>query len=308
MIVDDQTSAPPPPAWTAPIANPEPVASGPVRPSRTPLILALALGLPVFILGGVLGNVALSAVSSVLIPDPQPPRLTAEQADVIEGEFAERAALAGDLTAQRDAYESRLSDWEQSEEWADDFYASTAVPTPTVPNPGGNAMPGSDPYGRAFLDSIGATDVSVVFEAGPENCGYYGNGGGYDYYVGGCFDPSYPNTLFMAWDPGGESIVWPIFVHEAMHWFQDETYIQATYLADLDGISFSQYSPTWEADASCRAVYVYGIPIEDYVDSTSPCTISGWYEGYITDYITSLGADLSEPVAEDFELVESSRP
>jgi hypothetical protein len=277
-------------------------------PNRLPLILALAVGLPVFIIGGVLGNVAISVVSSALLPDPAPPHLTAAQLEVIDGEVDERAEVVAELDDQRYLYESRLSEWDQSLAWADEFYTSTAAPTPAAANPGGDAMPGDDPYGRVFLDSIGATDVTVVFEAGPENCGYYGNGGQYDYYVGGCFDPAYPNTLFMAWDPGGESLVRAIFVHEAMHWFQDETYIQDTYLADFDGIDFGQYSTTWEADASCRAVYVYGVPIEEYVDSTSPCTIVVWYEGFIADHLVALGADLSEPDPADFETTESSRP
>jgi hypothetical protein len=170
-------------------------------------------------------------------------------------------------------------------------------------------MPGGDPYGRAFLDSIGATDVTVVFDAGPDNCGYYGNGGGYGYvYAGGCFRGDYANTLYMAWDPGAEDIVWPIFVHEAMHWFQAETYAQDTYLADFAGIDQSQYNERWEADASCRAVYVYGMSLSDYEGSSSPCTIDGWYEGFIADYLTSLGANLAEPDPATYELSESSRP
>jgi hypothetical protein len=276
-------------------------------PRRTPVILALSFGLPLFVAGGALGGLALSFAASALIPAEEP-RLTAAQVEVIDGEVAERAELLAQLDEQRDQYDTRVSDWEQSLAWADEYYALTDAPSVSIPNPGGDALPGDDPYGRAFLDSIGATDVTVFFEAGPENCGYYGSGGGDQLYVGGCFDAAYPNTLFMAWDPGVESYVWPIFVHEAMHWFQDETYIQATYLADFDGIPFDQYSPTWEADASCRAVYVYGIPIEEYVDSTAPCTIDGWYEGYITDHLTALGADLDEPDPAAFELTESSRP
>jgi hypothetical protein len=170
-------------------------------------------------------------------------------------------------------------------------------------------MPGDDPYGRAFLDSIGATDVTVVFEAGPENCGYNGGDGGGDYYyAGGCFNPEYANTLFMAWDPGAEDLVRSIFVHEAMHWYQNEHYLQDTYLADFAHVDFAAYNERWEADASCRAVYVYGIPIEEYADSTSPCTIDGWYEGFIKDYLASLGVHVTEPDPAAFEVAEASRP
>jgi hypothetical protein len=227
----------------------------------------------------------------------------------MESEIDERLDLLDQLDTNRAEYHTQVSQWDQALSWTEDNHASSLAPTPNTANPGGDAMPGGDPYGRAFLDSIGATDVTVVFEAGPENCGYYGNGGNYNFvYAGGCFNPAYANTLFMAWDSGAEDIVWSIFVHEAMHWYQNENYLQDTYLADFAGVSYDAYRERWEADASCRAVYVYGIPIDDYVGSSSPCTIDGWYEGFIADFLGGLGAKITEPDPATFEVAEASRP
>lgn len=276
------------------------------RPRRLALVLSLAAGLPLLALAGVAGYLVLSGAFA----NPEPPHLTLVQASRIDSEVTERSDLLGKLNTQRDEYRNEVSQWEQSTAWTESDLQSADQPTPSVANPGGGAMPGGDPYGRAFLDSIGATDVTVFFEAGPENCGYYGDGGHDDgfVYAGGCFNGAYANTLFMAWDEGAEDIVWSIFVHEAMHWYQNEHYLQATYLANFAGIESGTYKERWEADASCRAVYVYGIPIAEYLDSSSPCTIDGWYEGFIGDYLTSLGAKLTEPDPATFELVEASRP
>jgi hypothetical protein len=277
----------------------------PRRRGRLALVLSLSIGVPVLAAGGVAAYLLLSGAFA----EPEPPELTALQAERIDEEVAERGDLLDQLDAKRTEYRTELSQWNQSLDWTEDDHAIAAQPTLAVPNPGGDAMPGGDPYGRAFLDSIGATDVSVIFEAGPDNCGYYGNEGGGDFvYAGGCFRADYPDTLYMGWDPGADDLVWPIFVHEAMHWFQDEHYVQATYLADFAGIDSSAYNAMWEADASCRAVYVYGMSLDDYVDSSSPCTIDGWHEGWITEYLTSLGARLAEPDPATFELAETSRP
>jgi len=295
----DQAAAEPP-AATEP-----PPAAEPPRRRRTALIVSLAVGVPVLAAAGVFAFLLLSGAFA----DPEPPHLTASQAARIEDEVAEREDLLGELDDQRAAYRTADSQWNQSLAWAEDAHGPADQPAVAVANPGGDAMPGDDPAGRAFLDSIGATDVSVVFDAGPDNCGYYGNGGQADYvYAGGCFRGDYANTLYMAWDPGADDLVRAIFVHEAMHWFQAEKYAQATYLADFAGIDAASYNDQWEADASCRAVYVYGMSLDDYADSSSPCTIDGWYEGWISDYLTSLGASLTEPDPATYELVESSRP
>ena len=289
----------------APFTFESPAVEPPLRKRRTALIVSLAVGVPVLAAAGVFAFLLLSGAFA----DPEPPQLTAAQADRIEDEVAEREDLLGQLDEKRSEFRTAVDQWDQSEVWAEEAHGPADQPTVAVPNPGGDAMPGDDPTGRAFLDSIGATDVSVVFDAGPDNCGYYGNGGQADYvYAGGCFRGDYANTLYMAWDSGAEDLVWAIFVHEAMHWFQAEKYAQATYLANFAGIDAASYNDKWEADASCRAVYVYGMSLDDYADSSSPCTIDGWYEGWISDYLTSLGADLAEPDPAAYELAETSRP
>jgi len=281
----------------------------PVQPRhrRLALVLSLAIGIPVLLLAGGAVVVVLALLGT--FAPPAPPQLSALDGQRIQAEVVERSDLLAQLDTARSQYRTDLDNWTNTATWAADDLAGTATPSASVANPGGDAMPGDDPYGRAFLDSIGATDVTVLFEAGPENCGYAGTGGEDGYvYAGGCFNGAYPNTLFMAWDPGAEDLVRSIFVHEAMHWYQNENYLQVEYLADVAGIDRGSYTERWEADASCRAVYVHGIPLEEYVGSSSPCTIDGWYEGFIEDYLAGLGAKVAEPDPASYEVAEASRP
>jgi len=74
------------------------------------------------------------------------------------------------------------------------------------------------------------------------------------------------------------------------------------------GVTDDQYGPELEADASCRAVYVYGIPASDYVDTSSPCDVDGWYDGWLLDHLASLGVQVTEPMAADYEVLEAVRP
>ncbi|CAN5335652.1 hypothetical protein BH09ACT5_BH09ACT5_18970 [soil metagenome] len=275
------------------------------RGRRLAFILSLSLGLPVLVAAGVLGYL----LATGAFAEPEPPELSAAQGERIEDEVAERSDLLEQLDERRDTFRTDLANWEQAAAWAEEARGAAGQPGAAVANPGGDALPGGDPTGRAFLDSIGATDVSVVFDAGPANCGYTANGHEDGYvYAGGCFNGEHPNTVYMAWDSGAEDMVWSIFVHEAMHWYQNEHYLQASYLADFAGIDAASYNDKWEADASCRAVYVYGMSLDDYVDSSSPCTIDGWYEGWLSDYLSSLGAKLDEPDPAAYELAETSRP
>ena len=268
-------------------------------------MILLSIGLPVLVGGGVFAYLA----STGAFAPHEPPVLSAAQQAAITAEFDERTDLIEQLDAKRAEYRTALSEWNTSEQWADDLRTDTGQPTPAVANPGGTTMPGGDPLGRAFLDSIGATDVTVAFEAGPDNCGYSSTQHDPNYvYSGGCFRDDYPNTLYMAWDDGAEDGVWSIFVHEAAHWYQSEHYAQATFLADYAGIAFDSYRDSWEADASCRAVYVWGMSLDDYEDGSSPCTVDGWYEGWIADFLTAKGARLTEPEPTSFEPMESSRP
>ncbi len=282
----------------------EPELSAPPSKGRRGIVVALAVGLPVLVAGALLAVLLLSGAFA----EPEPPALTATQSDRIGQEIDERAELLTELDSLRADYQERVARWDHAESSAQVHRTLTTQPVPSVANPGGTSMPGDDPDGRQFLDSIGATDVTVFFEAGAENCGFYGAGGYGQVWSGGCVRGEYPNTLFMAWDPGAEPVVWPIFVHEAMHWYQDETYIEVVFVAEFAGVDPALWEPQWEADASCRAIAAYGLSIEDYADSSSPCTVEGWYEGWILTHMEALGATMGPPDPTTFELTESSRP
>lgn len=235
--------------------------------------------------------------------------LSPEQESAIADTFAgvsDKVAATQQSTA---GYESDRRAWDDEHAQVEQWKTGTDAPLLAVPNPGGPAMPGPDPDGRAFLSSIGADRVQVAFDAGDENCGYHlSERTGYEIVVGGCYSTRYPGWLFLAWDPGMESSVWPVFVHEAMHWYQYQNYYPAFLAADRAGVADDQYGPELEADASCRAVYVYGIPASDYVDTSSPCDVEGWYDGWLLDHLASLGVQVTEPVAADYEVLEVVRP
>jgi hypothetical protein len=235
--------------------------------------------------------------------------ISPEQAAAIADTFA---AASDKVTATQQAtadYEGDRRAWDDEHAQVEDWKAGNDSPLLAVPNPGGRAMPGADPDGHAFLASIGADRVQVAFDAGDDNCGYHlSERTGYDIVVGGCYSTRYPNWLFLAWDPGMESSVWAVFVHEAMHWYQYQNYYPAFLAADRAGVTDDQYGPELEADASCRAVYVYGIPASDYVDTSSPCDVDGWYDGWLLDHLASLGVQVTEPVAADYEVLEVVRP
>ncbi|MDQ1130762.1 hypothetical protein [Microbacterium sp. SORGH_AS_0888] len=220
-----------------------------------------------------------------------------------EGETAQRIA------SQRAAYRADVAAWDADEAEVAAWRARDDVPPAGVANPGGQSMPGDDPTGRAFLDSIGATAVQLVFDAGPGNCGYNAGGDeGWSYAAGGCYDSDYRNRLFLAWDPGAESLVRSVFVHEAMHWYQYEHYYPVFVRAARAGIFHDDYAHDIESDASCRAVFVHGIPREDYEDSSSPCDVDDWYEGWLPDRLVALGAVTTPPVAAAYEVSEVIRP
>jgi len=235
--------------------------------------------------------------------------MSPEQESAIADAFA---AASEKVTATQRAtadFESDHRAWDDEHAQVEEWKTGDDSPLLAVPNPGGPAMPGADPDGRAFLASIGADRVQVAFDAGDENCGYHlSERTGYEIVVGGCYSTRYPNWLFLAWDPGMESSVWAVFVHEAMHWYQYQNYYPAFLAADRAGVTDDQYGPELEADASCRAVYVYGIPASDYVDTSSPCDVDGWYDGWLLDHLASLGVQVTEPVAADYEVLEAVRP
>jgi hypothetical protein len=235
--------------------------------------------------------------------------VSADEQEVIAAAIEVLAPTDAQISAQRDAYQTDAAEWDADEAATAQWQATADAPPAVVGNPGGSAMPGADPTGRAFLDSIGATDVQVMFDAGPDNCGYSSAGSeGWTYTAGGCYDTRFRNWLFLAWDRGGEDLVWPVFVHEAMHWYQYQQYYALFLAADRAGIAHEAYGASVESDASCRAVYVHGIDAEEYEDSSSPCDVDGWYEGWLRDKLVGLGARAAEPTPAEYEVSEVIRP
>lgn len=244
-----------------------------------------------------------------MMADRRAPAVTTAQANVVVSAFEATAGFAAEVRRARGAFLEARSGWEADAAWIARWLEEDAAPEPQVPNPGGQALPGDDPYGRAFLDSIGATDVQVIFDAGAENCGYAGQEDGPGtLVVGGCYQTAYPDWLFVAWEPGIERLAWPLFVHEAMHWYQYRTYFPYLRAADRAGISESEYDAALERDASCRAVYLHGIDRSAYAGSSSPCDLDDWYDGWFVDQLIALGVRTSAPTSEEFEVSAVVRP
>ncbi|MBZ4487923.1 hypothetical protein LQ938_12445 [Microbacterium sp. cx-55] len=235
--------------------------------------------------------------------------VSAAQQSVVDAEFARISETTARIGEQATAYRDARASWDAEQEQAAQWRTGTTAPPDPVPNPGGTAMPGGDPTGRAFLDSIGAPQVQLVFDAGADNCGYEAGGSGpYTLVLGGCFDTRFPNSVMLAWEPGTEGRVWAIFVHEVMHWYQYQTFYPAFLAAQRVGVDGDAYGAQLESDASCRAVYQHGIPAWQYANSSAPCDVDGWYDGWFLDHLASLGVPVTEPVAEAYEVSPVVRP
>ena len=294
------------PAVADPMEGEDP--GSPARRSRRGLWITLGVVAGVLVLGG-----AAAATTWVLL-DAHERALAARtvsvvQQEVVDAEFTRIADVVQRTEEQGTAYRQALTAWNAEQEQAATWRSGTTTPSVTEGNPGGDAMPGGDPLGRGFLDSIGAPQVQLVLDAGPDNCGYQAGGDGpYTLVLGGCFDTRFPNSVFLAWESGTEDGVWAIFVHEVMHWYQYQTYYAAFLAADRVGVAEDAYGAQLEADASCRAVYQHGIPSWRYASTSAPCSVDDWYDGWLLDHLASLGVPVTEPVAEDYEVNAVVRP
>jgi hypothetical protein len=232
---------------------------------------------------------------------------------VEQGVVDDAVAAAADTAAQIEAGRTALTDaqeiWDAGQAAMQSRETDDTAPAIESPNPGGDRIPGYEDRMRALLDEIGATDVQVIFDASGQNCGYAGGGADGSLVAGGCYDSRYPDWLFLAWDRGlSAQFVWPIFVHEAMHWYQWEHYLPLFEVASRLGISDDAYRDQLESDASCRAVYEHGIPRSAYDNSSAPCDVDGWYEGWLVDQLAALGVPTTAPDPESYEVQAVMRP
>lgn len=280
------------------------------RGARVVRTVALVTGSVLALGGGLaLAGMILPTVFELALPHNDP-RVLGAQTSIIDDVLESTSELDEQLEAANVDFESQVSTWQAFESGADQWRASIAAAPAGVANPGGDVMPGDDPTGRTLLDLIGATNVTIAFDAGGNNCGYSSieSDPPYSLAIGGCYNSAYRNTLFMAWDPGTEDSVWPIFVHEAMHWYQADRHYELYFAIENAGADQAAWSNLLEVDASCRAVFQFGIPIEDLEDTSAPCTALDWTDDWLVRQAAALGAMVAAPDPESFEVLEVVRP
>jgi len=298
-----------------PVWGPQPGQTGPYlgapqpeqpRKSHKGLWLGLGLGAAALVIGGgalaiylVLGN----AQAEDRLAAAQ--ELSSAEQDVVRTAVNDASSISLDVYNASFTYQEAALDWADAEAGAAQFQASNDTPSLEAANPGGSLPDG---YGRDLLASIGAGDVQVMLDAGEQNCGFDPRGADW-IAVGGCYNPTYRDWFFLAWEPGTtDAALWSIFVHEAMHWQQWDQLSTIYQSAAGAGITQDQYRKAVESDASCRAVYQHGVPIEDYVSSSSPCDVDGWTPSYLPDYLAGLGVPMAAPDPEAYEVQEVIRP
>ena len=272
--------------------------------------VALVLGSALALAGGLaLAVIAVPTVIEATVPQNEP-RVYGAQTSMIEDVLDASAELDQQLGDSTDRFQAELETWRSFEAGAAAWRGTSTPPPAGAPNPGGDQLPGDDPSGRGLLDAIGATGVSVAFDSSGNNCGYSSIASDSPFFlaVGGCYNSTFRDTLFMAWDPGTEDSVWPIFVHEAMHWFQADRHYELYIAIEDAGADAAAWSAALEVDASCRAVFQFGIPIEDYEDTSAPCTAPQWHDGWLAEQAAALGAMVAPPDPESFEVLEVVRP
>lgn len=236
--------------------------------------------------------------------------VTGAQQSAIAGAFDASAETAALVEAQRTALRDAQQVWDDAVASAEAFKAEDAAPAVSVPNPGGDSMPGGgDAEARALLDGIGGAAVQIVYDGGPQNCGYAAADETYRVALGGCYDSRFRNRIFLAWDPGAtRASIWPIFVHEAMHWYQWDRFATQFAAAENVGVGQDAYRAQIETDASCRAVIQHGVPATAYELSSAPCTVPDWHEGWLLAQLSGLGVPVAAPVAEEYEVQGVMRP
>jgi hypothetical protein len=291
------------------------VDDAPDRPkrSRAPLWAGLAAAL----VGGAVfvGSVVPSALITGAFVEAQQQRATegyvsAVEQGVVDTLVTEASTVAAEIEARGAAYRDASLLWTDAESAIATWRSQDEAPTPQVANPGGPGFPGGDADERALLERIGASAVQVIFDSGEDNCGYQQGLPTEGFLaVGGCYNPSYRNWLFLAWDEGiEEAEVWPVFVHEAMHWYQWDRYATLFEAAERSGVTSDRYTAQIESDASCRAVFQHGVARSEYDNSSAPCDVDDWYDGWLVDQLAALGVPTAAPDPAAYEVQDVVRP
>ncbi|MFJ6654222.1 hypothetical protein ACIQLJ_15635 [Microbacterium sp. NPDC091313] len=280
------------------------------RPRRRAAAVGITLGVLAFLGAGAGGGVAVAQLATQARQAALDARaVTSDQESVVDTALAASADLAGRIQAQSDAYRAADELWRSAEASAAAFHAEDDVPTVSAPNPGGTSLPGGDGEARALLDSIGGTDVQIVYDGGPQNCGFAAADAAYAVALGGCYDSRFRESVFLAWDRGAtRDDIWPIFVHEAMHWYQWDRLSAVFAAAQASGIDREAYRPQIEADASCRAVIEHGVARSAYASSSAPCDVPDWSDGWLVQQLAALGVPTAAPDPEGYQVEPVVRP
>lgn len=280
------------------------------RPRRRAAAVGISLGVLVFVGAAVGGGVGVAQLATQARQAALDARaVTDDQDQAVDAALAASADLAGRIESQKAAYEAADSLWRGAEASSASFHSEDVVPTVSAPNPGGDSLPGGDAQARALLDSIGGSDVQIVYDGGAQNCGFAAADAAYVLALGGCYDSRFRDSVFLAWDRGAtRDDIWPIFVHEAMHWYQWDRLATIFAAAQSSGIDRESYRAQIEADASCRAVIEHGVPRSAYERSSAPCDVADWNDGWLVQQLAGLGVPTAAPDPESYQVEPVVRP
>lgn len=286
----------------------DPAGQHPSVPRRLRLWIALSITTVLLVAAVLAGLVWSNLEAQRRLEEAQ--RLSASEQSVVDAAVAAASETAAKISERTAAYREAADQWSASEQVVAAWRNQDETPSVQAANPGGPALPGGDAEERALLERIGAADVQLIFDAGEQNCGFSGaTGTASSLAIGGCYDPSFRDWLFLAWDRGiTADQIWPIFVHEAMHWYQWEHHAVLFESASRAGVEGESYRGQIESDASCRAVYQHGIDAVAYQSSSSPCDVDGWYDGWLRDQLAGLGVPVAAPDPAAYEVAEVIRP
>jgi len=156
------------------------------------------------------------------------------------------------------------------------------------------------PDAEAWMNKDGDSDMKVVFTDSPEyNCGVKNlkENAMAQGAVAGCYNPQYGKTVFVYWSPVGTSEATREFVlaHEYSHFLQWWNSYDTMRSIQLEGYGENVDAvAAVEADASCRVLSWGGYSKEVADSSSSPCTVTDWKEGWLTERTKQLGITIKD--------------